>query len=450
MFNYDDDVWYIKPEDPSIEYDYCFSFIHISSQTLKKQIKHYFGHQMNLKRIALSSLARYCAALQHFSRFLGEEKLQVNYFEDLSTEIIEAYMYYLNATCTSSSSKIMAGAALKSIIRYGQFMELDHYPKRELFCGSMAKMFQHDDELKTKEITNYVLDQIDKALIIETNIYIKTLIAIARYTGVRISEALSIKQGAVIRDFMDKPLLMVYSYKNNKDRVIPIPEELVRFIQELEQYTSGYRNSDNRYLFLLIRNWKVTLYSQLLARNDLKNFIHRHGVKDEHGSIAEVTFHDFRHTVGSNGINSNLSPKEVMEMLGHESFHSTSLYAKVRNEKLDDDYRKIGFVGLTTREITANTIGVSYSRDKEIAGTLPDGVCKKAFEGSDSCNQFNKCLLCPKFITTPLYLSIHKKHLKRIQEDKLKYMKDSYICNMEKINRIEAALLAIISELEAL
>ncbi|SCM82305.1 Integrase family protein (fragment) [uncultured Sporomusa sp.] len=249
---------------------------------------------------------------------------------------------------------------------------------------------------------------------------------------------------------MDKPLMLVYSYKNNKDRVLPIPDELAHNIQKLEEYTADYRTEGNPYLFLTIRKGQIALYNQTQARNNLKRFINWHGIKDESENIVELTFHDFRHTVGSNAINSDLSPKEVMQMLGHESFHSTSLYAKVRNEKLDEDYKKIGFIGLAVQEITAKTLGDTYSKDKEIAGTLPDGVCRMAFEGEDFCTQFNKCLLCPKFITTPLYLEMHKQHLRHIQEDKPRYMRDSYICNIEKVNRIEAALIVIISELEEL
>ncbi|SCM82302.1 hypothetical protein KL86SPO_50073 [uncultured Sporomusa sp.] len=193
MFNYEDDVWYVKPEDPSINYNQCFIFTHIYSLSLKKQIKDFFVHQINLRRITLGTLVRYCTALQCFSRFLDTTKLQVNYFIDLTAEIVEAYMHYLDASCNSSSTKITAGTALKTVVRYGQFMELDGYPKKELFFGSMARMFQHDDELKTREIPVFVLNQIDKALVVETNIYIKTLIAIIRDTGVRLSVKINVK-----------------------------------------------------------------------------------------------------------------------------------------------------------------------------------------------------------------------------------------------------------------
>jgi len=82
--------------------------------------------------------------------------------------------------------------------------------------------------------------------------------------------------------------------------------------------------------------------------------------------------------------------------------------------------------------------------------SLPDGFCGKALDGTDFCNNFNKCLLCPKFITTLEYLDIHKKHLKRIQVDKVQYMHDTFICNLQKVEKIEAALISIIEQLEAM
>jgi hypothetical protein len=133
----------------------------------------------------------------------------------------------------------------------------------------------------------------------------------------------------------------------------------------------------------------------------------------------------------------------------YESLHSTSLYAKVRDEALDRDYRKIGFVGITAKTII-DGVGAAFTPPKAITGALPDGVCSKAFEGESACGKFNKCLLCPKFITTPEYLEIHKDHLRRLQQDKAQYMMDSYICNIEKVERIEAALRTIIRQLEEL
>lgn len=181
----------------------------------------------------------------------------------------------------------------------------------------------------------------------------------------------------------------------------------------------------------------------------LEAFALRHHICNEKEHLVSFTFHQFRHTLGMHSMNSGMNPKEIMTMLGHESVHSTSLYAKVRNETLDRDYRKIGFIGIATSNMSEQ-VGEVYTLERALAGALPDGTCLKAFEGDSSCGKLNKCLLCAKFITTPEYLTIHKEHLRRLQQDKAQYMKDSYICNIEKVERLEAALRTIICQLEEL
>jgi hypothetical protein len=88
-------------------------------------------------------------------------------------------------------------------------------------------------------------------------------------------------------------------------------------------------------------------------------------------------------------MNLGMNPKEIMDMLGHESLHSTSLYAKVRDEALDRDYRKIGFVGITAKTII-DGVGAAFTPPKAITGALPDGVCSKAFEGESACGKFQQ------------------------------------------------------------
>lgn len=449
QLNFNDDIWYIAADNPTVEQNHRFDFSHFTSEQIKHQVKTYFWSQLQLGKVKRGSLARYCQGWRFFSTYLTETSLSLTYLDELSPTIVDSYKLYLNSTVRSSHTRTMIFAAFKSTIRYGQKLGLSGYPKHEIFSGSESRTFYHDDELKTKEIPQRILDQIDQAIEQERNVYIKAAIATARFTGIRLSEILTIEEGCIIKDFLDKPMLLTYSFKNDKDRAIPIPQMLTDIILELKSITSSLRKNGDRRLFLVQRKGTIKLLSQADARGLLKTFLKRHKIREDDGKLAQVTFHQFRHTVGMQAMNLGMNPKEIMDMLGHESFHSTSLYAKVRDEVLDREYRKIGFVGIMAKTIV-DGVGAAFTPPKAIAGTLPDGVCSKAFEGESACGKFNKCLLCPKFITTPEYLEIHKDHLRRLQQDKAQYMMDSYICNIEKVERIEAALRTIIHQLEEL
>lgn len=82
---------------------------------------------------------------------------------------------------------------------------------------------------------------------------------------------------------------------------------------------------------------------------------------------------------------------------------------------------------------------------------LPDGVCTKPINKKVvNCKKPNACLFCPKFITTPEFLEVHKDHLGRIRADKERYMAQDLMGSDYLLNETEKALEVIVSRLEAL
>ncbi|MDA6341744.1 tyrosine-type recombinase/integrase, partial [Escherichia coli] len=75
-----------------------------------------------------------------------------------------------------------------------------------------------------------------------------------------------------------------------------------------------------------------------------KKFIERFEIRDSNGELAVFTYHNFRHQIGTDLLNNGMSAFEVMQYLGHESMHSTRLYAKVRKDRLTKEYKKLGFI----------------------------------------------------------------------------------------------------------
>jgi hypothetical protein len=298
QLNFNDDIWYIAADNPTVEQNHRFDFSHFMSEQIKHQVKSYFWSQLQLGKVKRGSLARYCHGWRFFSAYLAEAGIRINGLDEITPVIVEGYMLYLKSTIRSSHTRTTIFAAFKSTVRYGQKLGLSGYPKYEIFSGSESRAFDHDDELKTKEISQFVLDQIDHALKQERNIYIKVAIGIARFTGIRLSEILMIKEGCIIKDFMDKPLLLIYSFKNNKDRAIPIPQTLANSILELERLTSRFRQNDEHRLFIYKSNGRIYHLKQNRIREMLKAFLLGNKICKETGEPASLTFHQFRHTLG--------------------------------------------------------------------------------------------------------------------------------------------------------
>lgn len=59
-------------------------------------------------------------------------------------------------------------------------------------------------------------------------------------------------------------------------------------------------------------------------------------------------------------------------------------------------------------------------------------------------------MICPKFITTPKHLPIHKDHLDRLRANREAYMAQEYIGTMNHLETVEYALETIIERLEAM
>lgn len=444
--NFDDDYWMIKPNNITLEEFHKFDFTCFKSNSLKNQVKTFFMTQLYMNSLGRTTLARYCYGWEVFNQFLVESRLSINYLDELTLRIIEGFAEYLTQRFKSSGSRVYIYAGVKSVVVYGQILELERYPQNPIFPGNESRLFHHDDELKSKDIDRFVLLEIDKAIINETNLYTKTMIAIARQTGMRLSEILSLQEGCIIKDFLDMPLLCGFSYKNDEERIIPISLELALIIYQLEKQTEKIRKIYNTsYIF---SNGFGKLINQSKAKALLAQFISGHNIVDQEGERVKINFHQFRHTLGTQALNLGISPLDIKAMLGHKSVHSTNLYAKLWSRTLASDYKKVGFIGLTTKSLGEFSNKTSFGNN--MFGSLPDGYCKNIFDGKDTCQSFNRCLLCAKFITTPEFLEVHMKHLQRIQKDKMRYMHEEYICNLQKVERIESALSEIIKRLEVI
>lgn len=86
-----------------------------------------------------------------------------------------------------------------------------------------------------------------------------------------------------------------------------------------------------------------------------------------------------------------------------------------------------------------------------MSASLPDGACQKPINNEGKiCSKFNMCVICPKFITTPEHLPIHKDHLDRLRANREAYMAQEYIGTTHHLETVEYALETIIGRLEAM
>lgn len=467
---YSDDFWETIPNNPTLESDYVYDFTHYKSKTLKNQVKDYFFEELENDRITDSTLYTYARYLKHFTAFLDEYSIELDSFNELTQLMVEQYIFHLRASdeLKTPSSKSTAFSAFKSTVRFGQMFQRDNYPTTEIFPKDVSRLFGVEDVMLTKVIDDYVLKQIDVALETATeDIQTKVLIYTARETGLRLSEILTLRENCVMEDFAGSPILFTYSFKNEKERAIPITKKLERSIKQLEAHNAELKSQEmfefvegtpENLLFIKYNKkgkyrGKYTKVAQGYARDLLQNFVKIHSIRDVEGNyVPDLLYHSFRHTIGTEMLSYGSAPDDVMAHLGHESMHSTSNYARVTESKLQADYDKLGFIGISELELVENSSKgtVIIKQQKLIAGSLPDGSCLKAFEGDNHCKKFNACLFCNKYRTYVKDLPAHRNQLERLRQDKQAYADEMSIGNLEYVEDIEKALITIIERLEAL
>lgn len=437
---------------------YNFSFDFIPDGYFRETIKKITYNILTIGNTTVATQNRYNYSLKHFFDFLEGVKVEVKTFEDIDYELAELFVFYLLDSGIAASTRAVCVAAVKNILDYGVFFKAPGFPRHTVFDGTEFRLLQTQDTLKSMIIEDDELEKVDNVLNIpfrmqgfhtgKMSYLLPPLVTIIRHTGIRISEALNLKKDCLQSDILGKNLLEVISPKNLTERYIPVNNKVKAAIHYLldEQKKRGISES-SKSLFSYQCKKGICELIQVEARRKLNEWLSRHQLD------LKITFHRFRHTLGTELLNNGMSPFEVMQYLGHESMHSTRLYAKVRNDKLTAEYKKLGFIGIIKESIQdlKDSTGENLNQQTKMVIQLPDGACGKPLEKEvPNCKKPNACLFCPKFITTPEYLAVHEDHLKRIRADKEKYMAEDLFGNEHVLNQTEKALETIISRLKAL
>jgi integrase/recombinase XerC len=156
----------------------------------------------------------------------------------------------------------------------------------------------------------------------------RLLILLLYHTGMRLSELIGLKEAGV---FMSNHSLKVLG-KGNKERIIPIADEL---LEEIRLYIEA-----KKALFLSAAS------DTLLIRENGKSLAPRSVYTSVKKYLSLVTTidkrspHILRHTFATHLTNNGADLNAVKELLGHSSLASTQVYTHNTIEKLKNIYKK--------------------------------------------------------------------------------------------------------------
>lgn len=145
-------------------------------------------------------------------------------------------------------------------------------------------------------------------------------------SGIRLSELIELKTADVN---LYKQNIKVLG-KRNKERIIPVPKEL---ITEIENYLSQKRKLglEDEFFFVLSSNKK--LYPKMVY-NLVKKYL------SLVTTISKKSPHVLRHTYATHLLNHGADLNAIKELLGHASLAATQLYTHNSIERLKNIHKK--------------------------------------------------------------------------------------------------------------
>lgn len=215
----------------------------------------------------------------------------------------------------------------------------------------------------------------------------------------------------------------------------PISQALADEIAAQQKRVQARFPSGSRFLF---PGWQANLngskpVSGTWCREQMETWLERIRLIDEHGLPARVTFHQFRHTLGTRLINANVPQHIVQQLLDHMSPQMTAIYARLHQKTLREHWEKSLKVNAEGEPIAlpadhpladATWMRLSLVRAKV---SLPNGYCGAPIQ--TDCEYANPCLDCRFFITTGDFLDQHR----RQREETRKLISDAEKAGLSRI-----------------
>jgi integrase len=264
----------------------------------------------------------------------GFDTLTIDRNEDkigISKELFEAWISAAS-TQESANNRCQRIKRLYGFSAYLQFRGYNSYMPKLPKCQSHFTPY-----IYTKQELNSLFRESDKLLASQGRAYsqscvMPTLLRMLYATGIRISEALKIKN----RDIdLETGYIVLRECKNGQDRVVPVSLSLKEVCKDYTLYKQLQGISTEKEDFFFIAQGKKPCYGGTIYRI-FRSILFRSGIS--HGGRGKgPRLHDFRHTFCVNALVKMSEAKQdlyhsmpiLMTYMGHQSIKSTNKYVRL-------------------------------------------------------------------------------------------------------------------------
>lgn len=216
---------------------------------------------------------------------------------------------------------------LAAIIAFARFLEYK-YPASLYDCQQIISIPAKKSEGKiisflTEEGVKLLLGQPDKSTVKGLRDFV--LIALMYESGARVQEIIDLTPSSL--RIQSTPLCVILHGKGNKNRLVPLPEDLGSAVKEYMKRSGLDKREDcDKPLFPNRQGQKMT-------RNGINNVLVKYAqiVREKNPTLAppKISCHSMRHSKAMALLEAGVELMHIRDFLGHKSVLTTEIYAKV-------------------------------------------------------------------------------------------------------------------------
>ena len=304
---------------------YCFFKNKLLSLTHKvlQMVERFIQYIQSEKRYSAHTVDAYRRDLEQFSFFLKrdygiEDILSVN------SEILRSYII-----CLKEDEELQNRSINRKISSLRSFY---NYCLREKQI-SVTPLLGVKSMKQPKELAKFVPEHDIKKMHFEQNDDFvvrrnEVVFEILYQTGIRQAELRSLRDDDINKS---AGTIKVHG-KRNKDRIIPVGEELLKMIDNYI-IIRDHRFPDRKCSALLVDD---------RGNETTPQFVYRlvHKILEDVTTLEQKSPHVLRHTFATHLLNRGADIRAIQMLLGHSSLNSTQIYTHNTIDKLKDVYKK--------------------------------------------------------------------------------------------------------------
>ena len=306
------------------------NFKGINQITIRKEVKTVIF--MHLKYMAIGSIMAEMVATKRFCRYLALRYPKIISLLDLTRDIMESYLIYLQTEAKERKNYRSDLYGLRRVIEDVG----NHYDRQDIknlfistdFPSTPRYLFKFYSDETIKKLNENIFqmdEQIARALILH------------QLLGTRISDTLTLKTDCLsIRE--NRYFIRIEQVKSITFEKA-ISDEIAQLIIKSIDYTEEHYGK-TKYVFVKKEDpLRPFQYSMLQHR--VMQMIRKNDIRDENGELLNFGTHTFRHCYGKKLTEMHIDDWMIARLLGHKTLQSVHYYRKIGNKIMADETRAV-------------------------------------------------------------------------------------------------------------